>query len=129
MKDKINVSRRNFLKTSSMGLGGSIIGASVASCRQGKTAAVNRLPREVCLVSVDLKGLWPDKTRESRIRRMLERMEEVAGLNPDLVCLPELFDTSWVEEEMPLAEISEDENEPGPVTKLVADYAKRMSAT
>jgi len=125
MKDKNNVSRRNFLKTSSMGLGGSIIGASVASCRQGKTAAVNRLPREVCLVSVDLKGLWPDKTRESRISRMLERMEEVAGLNPDLVCLPELFDTSWVEEEKPLTEISEDEKVPGPVTQQVADYAKR----
>jgi predicted amidohydrolase len=125
MKNRLSVSRRNFLKKSSIGLGGGIIGSSVLSCSPGMAGAKTRLPREVCLVSVDLKGLWPDKTRESRIKRMLERMDEITGLNPDLLCLPELFDTSWVEEEKPLIEVAEDEKVPGPVTRRIAEFAKK----
>lgn len=84
-----------------------------------------KLPREIRVASVDLKGLWPDTTRESRIKRMLERMEGVAGMKPDLVCLPELFDTSWVEEKKPLVELAEDEKVPGPVTGRIAAFAKK----
>ena len=43
-------------------------------------------------------------------------MEEVTGLQPDIVCLPELFDTMWVDEKKPLSEVAEDEKFPGPVT-------------
>jgi predicted amidohydrolase len=56
---------------------------------------------------------------------MLERMEEVAGMKPDLVCLPELFDTSWVEEKNTLSELAEDEKTPGPVTSRIAQFAKK----
>jgi len=125
MKNITTVSRRNFLRNTSIGLGGGLVGTSMLSCRQGSALGEKKLPREVCLVGVDLKELWPDKTRESRIARMLERMEDVAGLGPDLVCLPELFDTSWVEEEKPLNEIAEDEEVPGPVTSRIADYARK----
>ena len=58
---------------------------------------------------------------------MLERMESIAGLNPDLVCLPELFDTSWVEEEKPLIELAEDENVPGPVTSVIVEFARKYN--
>jgi hypothetical protein len=83
-----------------------------------------KLPREIRVASVDLKGLWPDTTRESRIKRILERMEEVAGMKPDLLCLPELFDTSWVEEEKPLTELAEDEKIPGPGDKQDISFCK-----
>jgi predicted amidohydrolase len=39
--------------------------------------------------------------------------------------LPELFDTSWVEEQKPLGELAEDEKVPGPVTGRIAAFAKK----
>jgi beta-ureidopropionase len=139
MNNEKKVSRRNFIKKSSLGLGtgslslsaGSLgFGAGIVSLSNLSTSTnhVNenkKLPTEVCVASVDLKGLWPDTTRESRIKRILERMEDVTGMKPDLVCLPELFDTSWVEEEKPLSELAEDEKVPGPVTSRIAAFAKK----
>ncbi len=121
-----NVSRRNFIKRSSLGVGAGIAGVSSASAGAmgDDLSESKKLPREVCVASVDLKGLWPDTTRESRIKRILERMKEVAGMKPDLVCLPELFDTSWVEEQKPLSELAEDEKVPGPVTGRIAAFAR-----
>jgi predicted amidohydrolase len=52
-------------------------------------------------------------------------MEEVAGLHPDVICLPELFDTMWVAQQRDISEIAEDETVPGPVTSRVAEYAKK----
>jgi predicted amidohydrolase len=123
MKNKITVSRRNFLKNSTVGIGGGLVGASLISCNQ--PAAEMKLQREACLVSVDLKGLWPETTREARIRRILSRMEEAASVKPDLVCIPELFDTMWVSEEKPLNEVAENEKVPGPVTGIIAEFAKK----
>ncbi len=132
MNNEKNFSRRNFIKNSSLGLGVGIVGASIPSTitadpftKTGRAGENKKLPGQVCVASIDLKGLWPDTTRESRIKRILERMEEVTGMKPDIVCLPELFDTSWVEEEKPLGELAEDEKIPGPVTSRIAAFAKR----
>ena len=120
-----NVSRRNFLKKSSLGIGAGVVGTSIPACTTHGSAGRSKLPREVCLASVDLKGLWPDTTTESRLKRILQRMEEVAGLQPDIICLPELFDTIWVSEHNPLPEVAEDENVPGPVASRIAEFAKK----
>ncbi len=120
-----SVSRRNFIRQSSAGLGGGLVGLSISACAPSDPAESRKMARRVSVASIDLKGLWPDRTRESRIKRMLERMENVAGLHPDLVCLPELFDTSWVEEQVVLSEIAEDEITPGPVTGRIAEFAKK----
>jgi beta-ureidopropionase len=125
MKNRTSVSRRNFLMKTSLGFGGGMIGSTILSCRPSMDQGKEKLPREICLASVDLKGLWPDKTRESRIRNMLMRMEDVVGLHPDMICLPELFDTIWVDEEKTLEEVAEDEKVPGPVTTRIADFAKK----
>jgi beta-ureidopropionase len=125
MKSNTNFSRRNFLINTSIGLGGGIIGSSVLSCRPGLAEGMNKLPREVCLASVDLKGLWPEKTRESRIKSIQARMEDIVGLQPDLICLPELFDTIWVEEQKHLGDVAEDEKVAGPVTGIIAEFAKK----
>ncbi len=123
MDNDNNISRRNFLKSSSLGLSAGIAGTSGENARDEK----KKLPREICVASVDLKGLWPDSTRESRIRRMLERMDEVVTMKPDLICLPEMFDTSWVAEQKPLTELAEDEKVPGPVTARMAAFARTHS--
>lgn len=123
--EKSGFSRRRFLKNTSIGLGGGIVGASIISCDHGRGSSNTKLPREVCLAAVDLRGLWPETTRESRIKRILKRMEDTEALQPDVVCLPETFDTAWVSEQKPLDEIAEDEKVPGPVTSLMAEFAKK----
>ena len=85
----------------------------------------NRLPREIWVAAISLKGLWPEQTIEKRIKDMLERMENVYPLEPDIICLPETFQISWVDEMKTLEEIAEDENVPGPVTSRIAEMAKK----
>lgn len=131
MSNEKNSSRRNFIKNSSLAVGLGIGGASIPSIVTANSPTADhgsenkKLPWEVSVASVDLKELWPDTTRESRIKRILARMEEVVQIKPDLICLPELFDTSWVEEEKPLGELAEDEKIPGPVTSRIAAFAKK----
>src|SRR5258706_8085124 len=127
MNTRKNVSRRSFIKQSSLGLGAGMVGVSTTSAGTpgDDLNETRKLPREIRVASIDLKGLWPDTTRESRIKRILERMEAVTGMKPDLVCLPELFDTSWVEEQKPLGEFAEDEKVPGTVTGRIAAFAKK----
>lgn len=86
----------------------------------------NRLPREIVAAGIDLRGLWPVDTVEQRIRDILERMEDVYVFEPDLICLPELFHTSWVREEPPTEEIAEDETNPGPATSIIAAEARKQ---
>jgi predicted amidohydrolase len=127
MKNKQGVSRRNFIRQTSLGLGAGIVGVSIPSCKADIPAENKKLPRDICVASVDLKGLWPDTTRESRIKNILARMKDVAGLQPDIICLPELFDTIWVNEQITLSEVAEDEDVPGPVTSRIAEFANKYS--
>jgi beta-ureidopropionase len=85
----------------------------------------NRLPREVWVAALSLKGLWPEKTIESRIKSVIERMERVYPYEPDIICLPETFQISWVDEVGKLEEIAEDETVPGPVTARIAAEARK----
>jgi len=126
MSNKENASRREFLKQSSLGLSAGITGLSLPAVRKEPVAGNKKLPREVTVVSIDLVG-WPDKTTEHRLKRMFQRMEEVAGLHPDVICLPELFDTMWVNEQRNILLIAEDEKIPGPVTSRVVEYARKYS--
>jgi predicted amidohydrolase len=119
------ISRRNFIRKTSTGVGAGIVGISVPSCSTDGSSGGRAIARKVSVASIDLKGLWPDKTRESRIKRMLERMEDVKVLHPDLICLPELFDTSWVDEPFVISDKAEDEKVPGPVAQRVAEEAKK----
>ena len=73
---------------------------------------------------MSLKGLWPEKTIERRMKRVLERMENFYPFEPDVICLPETIQMSWVDEKKTLGEIAEDENSQGPITSMLADVAK-----
>ena len=52
-------------------------------------------------------------------------MEKAAAYQPDIICLPETFNTSMVSERRPRREIAEDENAPGPVTSRIGEFAKK----
>jgi beta-ureidopropionase len=86
----------------------------------------NRLPREVWVAAISLKGLWPVDTIEKRMKDVLERMESVYAFDPDIICLPEEVNQSWVDETKTLQEVAEDETSPGPITSMLADIARRQ---
>jgi predicted amidohydrolase len=92
-----------------------------------RTIKENRLPREVWVAAISLKGLWPEQTIEKRIKDVLARMESLYAFEPDIICLPETFQISWVNEIRTLEEIAEDETTPGPVTSRIAEVAKRQN--
>ena len=85
----------------------------------------NRLPREIWAAAISLKGLWPEETIDKRIKAVLQRMESLYPFVPDIICLPETVNTSWVKENKTLEEIAEDEEVPGPVSGIFADVAKK----
>jgi predicted amidohydrolase len=84
----------------------------------------NRLPREIWAAAISLKGLWPEETIDKRIKAVLQRMESLYPFEPDIICLPETVNISWVNEKKTLAEIAEDEDVPGPVTSVFTAVAK-----
>lgn len=118
-------SRRNFLKHSSLGIGAGLI-TSASSFTHGSPAGQNKkLPREITIATITMEGMKNSPTREARVKSVLERMNETIGMKPDVICLPELFDTMWVQEQKDLAEVAEDEKTPGPVTSQIAAFAKK----
>lgn len=122
-------SRRNFIRQSSLGIGTALVGMNVPVLGNNHHVVKNpKLARQICVATMDIKTYmpdWPDKTREARVKRMLGRMNELTGLQPDIICLPELFDTIWVEEPLKISEVAEDETTPGPVTSMIAAFAKK----
>ena len=129
MDHKKHDSRRNFIRQSSLGIGAGLMGLNVPLLSNDHHVIKSKkLPREICVATMDVKDYkpaWPDKTRDARVKRMLGRMNEVSSMHPDVVCLPELFDSMWVEEETNIGEIAEDEKTPGPVTSQIASFAKK----
>jgi beta-ureidopropionase len=94
---------------------------------KGTVKKENRLPREVWVAGMSLKGLWPEKTIEKRMKDVLERMESFYAFEPDLICLPETINTSWVDELKTLEEVAEDETTPGPITSMLAEVARKQN--
>ncbi len=94
---------------------------------KGTVKKENRLPREVWVAGMSLKGLWPEKTIEKRMKDVLERMENFYAFEPDLICLPETISTSWVDESKTLEEVAEDETTPGPITSMLAEVARKQN--
>jgi beta-ureidopropionase len=86
-----------------------------------------RLPREIWAASISLYGLWPEQTMDNRMKKIIRRMECVFPFQPDIICLPETMNISWVKEVKSLEEIAEDETTPGPVTSQMAEIAKKQN--
>jgi predicted amidohydrolase len=125
MKNKA-ISRRSFIGKSATGIGLGFMGTlNAQSCTSQE---INRereiLRRGVKVVSVDIQHLYPETAIESRIKNMLARMDKAVGCQPDIMCLMETFNTSYVDEKKSYDEIAEDEYIPGPVTGIISDFAR-----
>ncbi len=88
------VNRRDFLGAASVGLGSTLGAAALgatAACDAGAAASApdERLPREPWVASISQEGLWAESC-EQMTDMFIERMQEVAPLKPDIICLPEI---------------------------------------
>ncbi len=127
MKEVQKVSRRGFIQKAAAGLAVGVYGASASSssAAENQPAArekCNRLPREVWVASLTVRGLSADSS-ENLVSKVLKRMEEVTPYQPDIVCLPELFGYMNVRPKPPVSEIAE--TVPGPICKRIGKYAKK----
>jgi beta-ureidopropionase len=124
---KKGISRRSFIGKTAAGVGLGMVGQSaVVSCQAGRTDRdYEILRRNVKVASVDLQHLYPEKSIENRINHIFGRMEKATTYKPDIICLPETFNTSYVSEERSYAEIAEDETRGGPVIQRVGEFASK----
>ena len=79
------ISRRKFVgrTTASIGLG--LIGPSVSVYSQGLKLDrdYEKLRREVKIASIEMRHLFPEKSMDAGINKILHRMEKAAAYQPD----------------------------------------------
>ena len=92
-----------------------------------RVVKADRLPREVWVAGISLKNLWPVSTIEKRMKDILERMENVYAFEPDIICIPETVNISWVDESITLQDVAEDETTHGPITSLLSEVARKQN--
>ncbi|HID76525.1 MAG TPA: carbon-nitrogen hydrolase family protein [Planctomycetaceae bacterium] len=91
MSRKHLTTRRTFFRSVSLGAAATAWTAPPAvPAEPARRRRRQRLPREVWVASVSQNGLEA-AGQEQMIRKMLARMKEVAPLEPDIICLPEVF--------------------------------------
>jgi len=127
-------SRRQFLARAQHGIGLGIAGGFTApgEARPQESAASNsldqRLPREVWVASIGQMGLSAQTSGEM-CRKMLNRMEEVLSMQPDIICTPEVFPFVGLpgNARQPLQEIAEERT--GPVLDQFSERQERCLRT
>ena len=121
--------RRNFFQQTGVGAGLAAAWAGTASPTRAATEPGkpkpkgDRLPREVWIATISQNKLGARDT-PTRIKQMLARMEEVAPLEPDIICLPEAFHlASLAGTQPPAPEVVE---EPiGEISGPFAEFARK----
>lgn len=123
MEKNYSVSRRSFIGKAT------VVGAALAVPSGFAQASRKRIDakRDISVATIDVKEFRTVETLEARMSTVLERMDEVAAMKPDMVCLPELFNTVGVKEKKTIRELAEDEVNPGPVTSSIAAFARTNS--
>jgi predicted amidohydrolase len=119
--------RRRLLQA---GAFGALAAASSAASAAASSATPDNQPsgspegrrpgREIWIASLTLAGI-KSASREETVRKVLERMEQVAGARPDLVCLPEVF-SSYFSPSPPRPERGEPLD--GPTITAMAAFAR-----
>jgi len=126
MSKELQGTRREFLRDASfgfgVGLGGKTVLEPVVSEEEPSRPRRDRLPREVWIATLSQNGLRAD-TPEEMTTMLLERMEEAAPLQPDLVCLPEVAPFANLSSGRPPVEKMAEESA-GPISKRFAAYAR-----
>jgi len=97
-------SRRSFLEKTAITAGLTAFGAGKLFGRSsGRQDSQIRLPREVWITTVSQHGLSAE-TPERMVQLILNILNKGAVYRPDVVCLPEVFMTTYVSRRMTLSE-------------------------
>ncbi|MFC2124053.1 carbon-nitrogen hydrolase family protein [Bacteroidota bacterium] len=119
-----NLSRRNFIQKSALGLGVGTLLPYGSFSSETKSHSYFRpgekLPREVWIASLSQEGMSV-KGYKDMVDQILGSFEEIRSYNPDIICLPEGF-PSAVSDRYSLKDIAE--TPIGEITRPFADYAR-----
>lgn len=111
MSQNEKASRRAFLSSSAVASAGA---AALVSTQQmagvhaagASSSKANRLPREVWIATISQLGLSAvDSSGMSR--QVIERMEEIIPMEPDVICLPEAFPFAYIESRTKVSEVAD----------------------
>ncbi len=104
-----------------MGLGA--LATPAASHAAASLPKAKRLPREVWIATVAQDGMLAQNYKQMT-RMMLDRMEQIVPLQPDIICLPEVFPfVNTATGRPPLAEAAEQPI--GSISKPFAEFAEK----
>ncbi len=117
-----NADRRQFLQRASLGVGLGFSGGSLGAAPVEPDGR-KRLPREVWIGTVSQEGM-PSGTPEEVTGSLLERMEEIAPMHPDIICLPELASFRYLSGGRSAVERVA-EKPPGRFSSRFAEFARR----
>lgn len=109
-------SRREFIKKSALG-----VGAATTMVRSDNELA-QKLPREVWIATISQEGIVADSSKEMS-STILELMNEIAPLKPDIICLPEVFPFANIPKRPSLNQSAE--KPVGPIIEPFAEFAKK----
>lgn len=100
-------SRRNFLKTSAITTGLTAI-SSIAISNNPGISEINKgkLPREVWIAGISQMDLHA-RTPQLMVDGIFDILNDVVDYKPDIICLPEVFATSNIDEKPGLLEMVE----------------------
>ncbi len=87
------ISRRKFLSASAMAAGGVTIASGGLANAMEKAPAKERAAREVWIASVSQMDMTAE-TPELMVEKIFGVLQEALAYKPDIICLPELFNTS-----------------------------------
>jgi len=122
------ISRRRFLRKSTVGIGSFGIGMSHSSklftahgiSGNPSFPGEKISPREVCVLNVTKVGIDGD-TSEKIVEKMLDRLEIISSYKPDIICLPEAF--ARTRGSVPLSQRAETIS--GPIVNAFVSFAKQ----
>src|SRR5688500_16575992 len=88
------ISRRKFLSAAAMAAGGvTIASGGLANAPEAPSASTESAAREVWVASVSQMDMTAE-TPALMVEKIFEVLKEALVFNPDIICLPELFNTS-----------------------------------
>jgi len=102
------ITRRSFIEKATMTAGLTALGSESLFGRPSLVSEQqqDRLPREVWIATVSQHGLSAD-TSAQMVKTVLAILEKSKPFHPDVICLPEVFMTTYVRERKPLAEAAD----------------------
>ncbi len=101
---KLETSRRKFIQKSALTASSFTIGSlGISNNSFPLEATQNKLPREVWIAGISQMGLQAQNPTDM-VDQVINLVKEVSIYQPDIICLPEVFPTSNVEEKPKLSD-------------------------